>query len=89
MVELLNSRSPESLSNKKEQSVYGVGVLVIHPETGHVLVGKCSKTGKWSTPGGHVDKGETPREAAARELKEETGIKIDPETVSFSGNPGT
>lgn len=89
MVELFNSRSPESLNNKKEQSVYGVGVLVIHPETGHVLVGKCSKTGKWSTPGGHVDKGETPREAAARELKEETGIKVDPETLSEKHNHGS
>ena len=86
MVELFSSRSPET---KKDHGIYGVGVLVIHPETGHVLVGKCTKTGKWSTPGGHVDKGESPREAAARELKEETGIKIDPETLSEKHNHGT
>ncbi len=33
--------------------------------------------GYWAVPGGHVDKGETPYEAAKREAKEEVGnIKI-------------
>ena len=33
---------------------------------------------KWEMPGGHVDEGETPLEAAKRELFEETGaIKFD------------
>lgn len=29
--------------------------------------------GRWLPPGGHVDPGETPEEAAVREVKEETG----------------
>ena len=32
----------------------------------------------WQTPGGGIDPGETPREAAVRETHEETGLRIDP-----------
>lgn len=35
-------------------------------------------TDEWCVPGGHIDPGEEPLEAAVRELYEETGLKIDP-----------
>jgi 8-oxo-dGTP pyrophosphatase MutT (NUDIX family) len=47
----------------------------------------------WFTPGGGLDEGETPAEGAARELLEETGLRVDPaelgdpvhhETTEFS-----
>jgi 8-oxo-dGTP pyrophosphatase MutT (NUDIX family) len=36
---------------------------------------------RWITPGGGIDPGETPIEAAVRELFEETGIQVSPEQL--------
>jgi 8-oxo-dGTP pyrophosphatase MutT (NUDIX family) len=39
--------------------------------------------GGWFMPGGHLDPGERPAEAAAREVLEETGIAIDPVSLAI------
>lgn len=39
--------------------------------------GLRAHAGQWALPGGRIDDGETPEEAALRELQEEVGLSID------------
>ena len=41
-----------------------------------ILLVYHKKLGRWLQPGGHIEKLETPVEAAIREIKEETGIDV-------------
>ena len=53
----------------------GCGVL-IENDGGQVLLQKRSDTGEWCIPGGALEPMETYKQAAARELREETGIDV-------------
>jgi putative (di)nucleoside polyphosphate hydrolase len=55
----------------------GVGVLLLNAE-GKVFVGRRIDTTAeaWQLPQGGIDPGENPREAALRELEEETGVTL-------------
>ena len=59
-----------------------VGVMIVNAE-GKVLVGQRRDNFQdaWQMPQGGIDKGEAPREAALREMWEETGITADLVTV--------
>ncbi len=52
-----------------------VGVMLINPDK-HVFVGqrRDNQTAAWQMPQGGIDKGESPKDAALRELEEETGV---------------
>ena len=59
----------------------GAGVVLINPQ-GLVFAGQridrpAADPAAWQMPQGGIDKGETPREAALRELVEETGVSAD------------
>ena len=60
--------------------VYGIGalktykyVVVLSTMGGKILLSRHKQRTTWETQGGHVEQGETPCEAAERELFEESG----------------
>ena len=59
------------------------GVCVAVRFEDKVLIIKNSYHHKHTLPGGYVKRGERPRLAAVRELKEEVGLEIRPEQLSF------
>jgi 8-oxo-dGTP diphosphatase len=63
------------MMNQKPQ--VGTAIIIIRENT--VLLMKRRGphgAGTWSTPGGHLDFGETPEQCAAREAKEEVGLDV-------------
>jgi 8-oxo-dGTP pyrophosphatase MutT (NUDIX family) len=64
---------------------FTVAVFVVH--RGRVLLHWHRRLARWLPPGGHVDPGELPDEAAVRETREETGLAI--ELLDANGGPAT
>lgn len=65
-----------------DRPIVGVGAVIV--DNGRALLvrrGTEPLKGEWSIPGGVVELGETLREAAAREAKEETGLEVEPGEV--------
>lgn len=61
-----------------------VCTLIIHPETMKILgTSRKYDHSRFGFPGGKVDEGEKEKEAASRELKEETGLSINPKDLVF------
>ncbi len=54
-----------------------------------VVLHRHKRLGLWLQPGGHIDAGETPWDAALREAEEETGLPVafDPAGLDASGVP--
>lgn len=66
--------------------VHVTGSAIVVGPRGVVLL-RHKRLGLWLQPGGHVDPGETPWEAALREAHEETGLDVAFADVDPSGVP--
>ena len=64
-------------------------VVLVKSESGYKVLsikrGRPPFVGMWANPGGNIDEGETPLEAAVRELEEETGLVIPGKYLNYVG----
>ncbi|MEI7778472.1 MAG: NUDIX hydrolase [Actinomycetes bacterium] len=75
-VSIVQARAPKGPSRHEETSAGGLVVLGSGEQAQAALIARHNRSGKllWSLPKGHIEGGETPDEAAIREVREETGI---------------
>jgi len=59
-----------------------VAIAVVMDDEGRVLLGRRTDTGSWALPGGIIEPGEQPANAAVRGCFEETGIVAAPEKLT-------
>ena len=62
-----------------------VSAVVLRDADGRILVVRKRGTSRYMLPGGKIEQGESPAQAAVRELHEEVGAELAPELLTFLG----
>lgn len=67
--------------------------IVLDPDRGLLLLHLHRRLGRWLQPGGHIEPGERPEDAALRETCEETAVSVrhldtGPEIIHVDEHPG-
>jgi 8-oxo-dGTP pyrophosphatase MutT (NUDIX family) len=65
------------------QPTFTIGAVVVvrDPQLARILLLRQPPGAGWSLPAGLMDRGETPVQCAARELAEETGVRVPPDRL--------
>ena len=80
MIKHIHSDPVHPTDPSKEQVIPCVGAVIRDDDRRLLLVrrGHAPDLGLWSIPGGRVEAGETDAEALIREMREETGLTVEP-----------
>ncbi len=72
-------RSPQQLPVSNEVSAGGIAIRIENGIAYAACIGRRNRAGRleWCLPKGHIERGETPEQAAVREVAEETGIEAE------------
>ncbi len=82
-----NSRPADSneASGAPETISYNICVLIDNDKLLLKFANRGISKGKWNFPGGHVEEGETLEESVIREIREETGLVLEQESLFYHG----
>lgn len=73
MTHLISTSKTLIVNDRNELLLLKIGVHTVHPERSYT----------YDLPGGIVNKGESERDGAVREIKEETGIDVSPSNLQL------
>lgn len=77
-VKRARAKSADNAKNKREGRLVVAGGLIVDNDGRVLLLHRSSpRLAQWETPGGKVEAGESPRDAAVREVAEELGIEVE------------
>ncbi len=82
----------DAILAEASQGSYSAAVAIVKCRDKYLLGlsnAKDDRKMKWCFPGGHIQRGETPKRAAVREAKEETGVRCEAteKVIDFDSKP--
>ena len=73
------------MSSTSSDPDFVVSAVVLRDGEGRILVVRKRGTSRYMLPGGKIEAGESPAQAAVRELHEEVGAELELESLTFLG----
>ncbi len=71
------------IRDENPEDHFCVFVVPFNKKSGQVFLGNHKKANDWIPPGGHIEKNETPLEAAIREACEELSVDVVPDQLKL------